>query len=156
AARRLKRDQRAEYANGLGWFTHLCPESDPDRAVELARSLGGLAGIAALYRKHKDEKDPSRQRRIAKARATRSAQPGNHHVSAPLPASSAASPVANAQASPPQMAASAQDDMVRAAPPAAGPGNTAASPLGVKRFAADGLQAHVTTKPVEVPPAAIE
>src|SRR5262249_46222958 len=74
AARRLKRDQRDEYANGLGWFAHMCRESDAEKAVELARSLGGLTGIAALYRKHKDEKDPSRQRRVAKSRATRSAQ----------------------------------------------------------------------------------
>src|SRR5262249_37412768 len=64
AARRLiiNRDQRAEYADGLGWFTHQRPESDPEKAVELARSHGGLTGIAALYRKHRDEKDPSRQK----------------------------------------------------------------------------------------------
>jgi hypothetical protein len=59
-ARSLTRAQRAEYASGLGWFAHICPETDPDKAVALARSLGRLAGIAALYRKHKDDKDPSR------------------------------------------------------------------------------------------------
>ena len=71
-ARSLTRAQRAEYASGLGWFAHLCPETDPDKAVALARSLGRLAGIAALYRKHKHAEDPSRQRRLAKARTTRS------------------------------------------------------------------------------------
>jgi hypothetical protein len=56
-ARSLTRAQRAEYASGLGWFAHLCPETDPDKAVALARSLGRLAGIAALYRNYKDDKD---------------------------------------------------------------------------------------------------
>jgi hypothetical protein len=156
AARRLKRDQRSEYANGLGWFAHLCPESDPDKAVELARSLGGLAGIAALYRKHKDEKDPSRQRRAAKSRATRSAQPTGDDESATPPASSAASPVGNERASPPEMAASAKDDTLRAPPPAARPGTMAASPTGVKKVAADELKAKTTTEKVEIPLAAVE
>src|SRR5262249_46240904 len=104
-ARGLSRAQRAEYANGLGWFGHLCPESDPEKAVELARSSGRLTGIAALYREHKDEKDPSRQRRVAKSQATRSAQPIDHDGSTTPPASSAASPASNKQAGPPIMAA---------------------------------------------------
>jgi len=155
-ARRLKRAQRDEYASGLGWFAHVCPESDPDKAVELARSLGGLTGIAVLYRKHKDEKDPSRQRRVAKSRATRSDQPTDNDRSVTLPANSAASPVDTARASPPELAASAKDDTVRAPPPAAGPGNTAASPLGAVKLAADELKAKATTEKVEVPIAARE
>jgi hypothetical protein len=73
-ARNLKRAHRAGCANAIGWFAHLCVETDPNKAVELARSLGGIAGIAARYRKDKDEKDPSRQERTAKAKATRGAR----------------------------------------------------------------------------------
>jgi len=150
-ARRLTRTQRAEYGNGLGWFAHLCPESDPEKAVELVRSLGRLAGIAALYRNHKDEKDPNRQRRVAKSRATRSAQPNDRDGSATPPTSSAASPVDNEQASLREMAASAKDDTVRASSTAAWPGNTAGSPLGANKVAADELKAKATTEKVEVP-----
>jgi hypothetical protein len=72
-ARSMKRAHRAECANAIGWFAHLCVETDRDKAVELARSRGDIAGIAVLYSKHKDEKDPSRQERAAKAKAARSA-----------------------------------------------------------------------------------
>ena len=84
-ARSLTRAQRAEYASGLGWFSNLCPEADPDKAIALARSLGRLTGIAALYRKHKDEADPSRQRRLAQARTTRSGQLTGDSESTPSP-----------------------------------------------------------------------
>ena len=113
-ARSLTRAQRAEYASGLGWFTHLCPESDPNKAVALARSLGRLAGIAALYRNYKDDKDPSRQRRLAKARTTRSGQPTGNNGSAASPEGSAALPIDDTQARPPEMALSERDDTVSA------------------------------------------
>ena len=153
-ARRLTRTQRAEYGNGLGWFAHLCSENDPKKAVELARSLGRLAGIAALYRRHKDEKDPSRQRRAAKSRATRSAQPNDRDGSATPPASPAASPADNEQASPPEMAASAKDDTIATPPPAGEPGSTAASPLCANKDAADGLRAEKVEVPFAVSAAA--
>jgi hypothetical protein len=73
-ARNMKRAHRAECANAIGWFAHLCAETDRNKAVELAWSLGRIAGIAALYRKYKDERDPSRQERAVKARAARSAR----------------------------------------------------------------------------------
>ena len=110
----LTRAQRAEYASGLGWFAHMCPETDPDRAVELARSKGRLAGIAALYRQYKDKKDPGRKRRLAKARATRSAHATGNNGNATSPAVSVALPSDDAQASPPEMAMSVRDDTVSA------------------------------------------
>jgi len=113
-ARSLTRAQRAEYASGLGWFAHLCSETDPDTAIALARSLGRLAGIAALYRKHKDEKDPSRQRRLAKARTTRSAHATDNNGSTPSPEDSAALPIDDAQAKQPEIALSVRDDTVSA------------------------------------------
>jgi hypothetical protein len=73
-ARNMKRAHRAECANAIGWFAHLCAETERDKAVELARALGRIAGIATLYRKHKDEKDPSRQERAVKAKAARNAR----------------------------------------------------------------------------------
>jgi hypothetical protein len=73
-ARSMKRPHRAECANAIGWFACLCHETDPDKAVERARSLGRITGIAALYRKYKDEKDPSRQERAVKAKAARNAR----------------------------------------------------------------------------------
>jgi hypothetical protein len=113
-ARSLTRAQRAEYASGLGWFAHLCPETDPDKAVALARSLGRLAGIAALYRKHKDADDPSRQRRLAKARTTRSGHATGNNGSATSPEGSVALPIEDAQARSPEMALSERDDTVSA------------------------------------------
>ena len=119
-ARSLTRAQRAEYASGLGWFARLCPETDPDKAVALARSLGRLAGIAALYRKHKDDKDPNRQRRLAKSRTTRSGHaPGNNGSATSLDGS-AAVPIEDAQARPPEMALSERDATVSAAVPPGG------------------------------------
>ena len=79
-ARNMKRPHRAECANAIGWFAHLCVETDWNKAVELARSLGRIAGIAALYRKHKDDKDPSRQERAVKAKAARSARMSQNEV----------------------------------------------------------------------------
>jgi hypothetical protein len=120
-ARSLTRAQRAEYASGLGWFAHLSPETEPDKAVALARSLGRLAGIAALYRKHKDAADPSRQRRLGKARTTRSGHTTGNNGSATSPEGLAALPIEDAQARPPEMALSERDAMVSAP---VGPGGT--------------------------------
>src|SRR5262249_29181184 len=77
----IKRAQRAEYANAIGWFAHRCDEADPVKAVELARSQGRITGIAAQYRQYKDEKDPRRQERVARSKATRSARSIGAHES---------------------------------------------------------------------------
>jgi hypothetical protein len=113
-ARTLTRSQRTEYASGLGWFAHLCTESDPDKAVELARSRGRLRGIAALYRKHKDEKDPSRQRRLARARAIRRGPALGDSGSTTTPEVLAVLPVDEAQAARPQISLAGRDDSVTA------------------------------------------
>jgi hypothetical protein len=113
-ARRLTRSQRAEYASGLGWFAHLCPETDPDKAVALARSLGRLAGIAALYRKHKDEKDPSRQRRITKPRALHNGTATGDRGSTTSPEDTGALPGDDTQAGRAEISLSAKDDAVSA------------------------------------------
>jgi hypothetical protein len=110
----LTRSQRVEYASGLGWFAHLCPETDPDKAVTLARSRGRLSGIAALYREHKDEKDPSRQRRVAKARATRSGHTPADSGRLVSSEASDASPVDEAQAARPEISLAGRDDTVTA------------------------------------------
>jgi hypothetical protein len=128
-ARTLTRSQRTEYASGLGWFAHLCPETDPDKAIALARSLGRLCGIATLYRKHKDEKDPRRQRRLARARATRGHALGDSGSTA-SPEVLAALTIDDAQSTRPEISLAGRDDSV-----------TASAAPGSEEPAADSLRA---------------
>jgi hypothetical protein len=128
-ARSLTRSQRAEYASGLGWFVHLCPEVDPDKAVALARSLGRVAGIAALYRKHKDEKDPRRQQRLTRARMTRS-RPAGDTGNNTSPDGSAALSGDGTQEGRDEITLSARDDTVSATT-APGGQEPAADPLRI-------------------------
>jgi hypothetical protein len=130
-ARSLTRSQRAEYASGLGWFAHLCPETDPDKAVALARRLGQLAGIASRYRKHKDENDPSRQQRLSRARMTRSRPTTGDSGSTTSPEDdSPVSPGDGTQAERHEISLSARDDAV-GAPATPGGEEPAADPLCV-------------------------
>ena len=48
----ISRERRADYGAAIGWFADrkLCPETDAERAVELARGKGGIKGIATDYR----------------------------------------------------------------------------------------------------------
>jgi hypothetical protein len=146
----LTRSQRAEYASGLGWFAHLCLETDPDRAVALARSLGRVSGIAALYRKHKDEKDPSRQRRLAKARVTRSSHISGHSRS-PTSASDAL-PIDDPQTTPPEISLAGRDDTVTASTTAGREAPAAAALCASDTYVAGERPAGAEpTEEVEVP-----
>lgn len=56
----ISRERRAEYGNCVGWFadSELCPPTDPDKAVALARVKGRITGIAKEYRAKKDAENP--------------------------------------------------------------------------------------------------
>jgi hypothetical protein len=69
----ISRERRAEYGAVIGWFATwaLCPETDADRAVQLAKQKGRIAGIAGLYRNHKDAQNPEAAAAKEKAKATK-------------------------------------------------------------------------------------
>jgi len=71
----ISRERRGEYGAAIGWFATrtLCPESDPKRAVELARQKGRIQGIAALYRRDRDAANPEAAVTKAKVKATKAA-----------------------------------------------------------------------------------
>jgi hypothetical protein len=56
----ISRERRAEYGAAIGWFADrdLCPEAEADKAVQLAKRSGRIAGIAGAYRNHKDAEKP--------------------------------------------------------------------------------------------------
>jgi hypothetical protein len=66
-------ERRAEYGAAIGWFADrkLCPETDADRAVQLAKQKGRIAGIAGLYRNCKDAQNPQAAAAKEKAKATK-------------------------------------------------------------------------------------
>jgi hypothetical protein len=68
----ISRERRAEYAAVAGWFAdqQLCPETDPERAVALARQKGGITGIAREYRDKKDAENPKAKAAKEKGQAT--------------------------------------------------------------------------------------
>jgi hypothetical protein len=70
---RISRERRAEYAAGIGWFAdcELCPETDEDKAVALARQKGRMTGIAQEYRQKKDADNPKAQAAKKKGQATK-------------------------------------------------------------------------------------
>lgn len=77
----ISRERRAEYAACIGWFAdrELCPESEPDKAVELARQKSRITGIAKEYREKKDADNPKAKAAKLKGQATkaRGQGPGN-------------------------------------------------------------------------------
>jgi hypothetical protein len=68
-------ERRAEYGAAIGWFATraLCPETDADQAVQLAKQKGRIAGVAGLYRNHKDAQNPEAVAAKEKAKATKAA-----------------------------------------------------------------------------------
>jgi hypothetical protein len=74
----ISRERRAEYAACIGWFAdrELCPETDPDKAVELAQKEGRITGIARLYRENKDAENPKAKAAKLKGQATKARRQG--------------------------------------------------------------------------------
>jgi hypothetical protein len=66
-------ERRAEYGAVIGWFatSALCPERDADKAVQLAKQKGRIAGIARLYRNYKDAQNPQAVAAKEKVKATK-------------------------------------------------------------------------------------
>jgi hypothetical protein len=80
----ISRERRAEYGNAIGWFAdrELCPESDPDKAVALARKKRRISGIAQEYRDKKDANNPKAKAAKLKGQATKARRQGpENHVS---------------------------------------------------------------------------
>lgn len=69
----ILRERRAEYGSCVGWFAdrELCPETDPEKAVALARQKGRMTGIAQEYREKKDAKNPKAKAAKQKVQATK-------------------------------------------------------------------------------------
>jgi hypothetical protein len=69
----ISRERRAEYAACVAWFAdrELCPETDPDKAVALARQKGRITGIAREYREKKDAENPKAKVAKQKGQATK-------------------------------------------------------------------------------------
>jgi hypothetical protein len=72
----ISRERRAEYGNCIGWFAdhELCPETDPDKAVALARQKGRITGIAQEYRDTKDANNPKAKGAKLKGQVTKKAR----------------------------------------------------------------------------------
>jgi hypothetical protein len=72
----ISRERRAEYAACIGWFAdnELCPETDSDKAVALARQKGRITGIAQEYRGKKDAKNPKAKDAKSKVQVTKKAR----------------------------------------------------------------------------------
>ena len=74
----ISRERRAEYRNCIGWFAdhELCPETDPDKAVALARQKRRISGIAREYRDKKDANNPKAKAAKLKGQATKARRQG--------------------------------------------------------------------------------
>jgi hypothetical protein len=75
----ISRERRAEYAACIGWFAdrELCPITDPDKAVALARQKGRITGIAKEYRDKKDAGDPKAKAAKLKGQAAKAQRQGS-------------------------------------------------------------------------------
>jgi hypothetical protein len=64
----ISRERRAEYGDCIGWFAdrELCPETDPGKAVALARREGRITGIARAFRRRRTSR--TRRLRLQKIR----------------------------------------------------------------------------------------
>jgi hypothetical protein len=89
----ISRERRAEYAACTAWFAdrELCPETDPEKAVALARQKGGMTAIARQYRDKKDANNPKAKAAKLKGQATKARRPGPNNF--PRAASAAAARV---------------------------------------------------------------
>jgi len=69
----ISRERRAEFAACIGWFAdrELCPETDADKAVAVARQKSRITGIAREYRAKKDADAPVAKAAKRKAQATK-------------------------------------------------------------------------------------
>jgi len=74
----ISRERRAGYGNWIGWFAdhELCPETDPDKAVALARQKGRMTGIAKEYRDRKDAENPKAKAAKRKGQETKARRRG--------------------------------------------------------------------------------
>jgi len=72
----ISRERRAEYAACIGWFAdhELCPETDPDEAVKLARQKRRITGIAQEYRGKKDGENPKAKAAKLKGQVSKKAR----------------------------------------------------------------------------------
>jgi hypothetical protein len=72
-AEAITRERRAEYGNCIGWFADptLCPETEADKAVALARQTSRISGIARAYRAKKDAEDAVAKAAKLKAQETK-------------------------------------------------------------------------------------
>jgi hypothetical protein len=91
----LSAERRAEYAACVAWFAdrELCPETDPDKAVALARQKKGITSIAKEYRNKKDVANPKLKAAKEKGKATKKARRQDAENNIPRAASAAAARV---------------------------------------------------------------
>jgi hypothetical protein len=91
----ISRERRAEYAACIGWFAdrELCPETEPDKAVALARQKHGITTIAKEYRDKKDVANPKAKAAKQEAQATKKARRQGPENSVSRAASAAAARV---------------------------------------------------------------
>jgi hypothetical protein len=77
----ISRERRAEYAACIGWFAdhELCPETNPNKAVALARQKGRITGIAKEYRDKKDAENPKDKAAKDKVQATKARRQGSEN-----------------------------------------------------------------------------
>jgi hypothetical protein len=84
----ILRERRGEYGAAIGWFADrkLCPETDAEKAIELARGKGGIKGIATAYRDATTSDATKKQRAEAaqKARQTKAERRAEKTASLPL------------------------------------------------------------------------
>jgi hypothetical protein len=84
----ISRERRGEYGAAIGWFADrkLCPETDAEKAIELARGKGGIKGIATAYRDATTCDATKKQRAEAaqKARQTKAERRTEKTASVPL------------------------------------------------------------------------
>lgn len=91
----ISRERRAEYGACIGWFAdpELCPETDPHKAVALARKKGRITGIAREYRGKKDTGNPKAKAAKLNGQVTRKARCQGSENNVPRAASAAAARV---------------------------------------------------------------
>jgi hypothetical protein len=84
----ISRERRGEYGAAIGWFAdrNLCPETDAEKAIELARGKGSIKGIATAYRDATTSEATKKQRAEAaqKARQTKAERRAEKTASLPL------------------------------------------------------------------------
>jgi hypothetical protein len=74
-AHAISRERRGEYGAAIAWFAdrNLCPDTDAEKAVHLAKQKGRINGVAGLYRRHRDIENPGAAATKARVGATKAA-----------------------------------------------------------------------------------